>query len=67
MGHYATAQELFAGALVFARLAAMVMAMPGVGDGTTPTRLRLAFALLLCLVVTPVVYPQLPVIPLTVK
>jgi len=66
VGHYATAQELFAGALVFARLAAMVMAMPGVGDGTTPTRLRLAFALLLCLVVTPVVYPQLPVIPLTV-
>jgi len=66
VGHYATAQELFAGALVFARLSAMVMAMPGVGDASTPARLRLAFALLLCLVVTPVVYPQLPVIPLTV-
>jgi flagellar biosynthetic protein FliR len=65
MGPYATAQQLFAGALVFARIAAMIMTMPGLGDTPAPSRVRLAFALLMCLVVTPVVYPQLPLIPLT--
>jgi flagellar biosynthetic protein FliR len=65
VGHYATAQQLFAGALVFARIAAMIMTMPGLGDTPAPSRVRLAFALLMCLVVTPVVYPQLPAIPLT--
>jgi flagellar biosynthetic protein FliR len=66
MGPYATAQQLFAGALVFARIAAMIMTMPGLGDTPAPSRVRLSFALLMCLVVTPVIYPSLPVIPLTV-
>ncbi|HLY79103.1 MAG TPA: flagellar biosynthetic protein FliR [Caulobacteraceae bacterium] len=65
MGHYATAQQLFAGALVFARIAAMIMAMPGLGDTPSPSRVRLSFALLTALIVTPVVYPVLPAIPLT--
>jgi flagellar biosynthetic protein FliR len=39
--------------------------MPGLGDAAAPSRIRLAFALLMCLVVTPVVFPQPPVIPLT--
>jgi flagellar biosynthetic protein FliR len=65
VGHYATAQQLFAGALVFARIASMIMTMPGLGDTPAPTRVRLSFALLMSLVVTPVVYPVLPVIPLT--
>ncbi|MEJ0064522.1 MAG: flagellar biosynthetic protein FliR [Caulobacteraceae bacterium] len=65
MGHYATAQQLFAGALVFARIASMIMTMPGLGDTPAPTRVRLSFALLMSLVVTPVVYPTLPAIPLT--
>ena len=65
MGHYATAQQLFAGALVFARISAMIMAMPGLGDMPAPTRVRLSFALLASLIVTPVVYTALPVIPLT--
>ena len=64
MGPYATAQQLFAGALVFARIAAMIMTMPGLGDTPAPSRARLSFALLMCLVVTPVVYPTLPAIPL---
>jgi flagellar biosynthesis protein FliR len=65
VGHYATAQQLFAGALVFARIAAMIMTMPGLGDTPAPSRVRLSFALLMSLVVTPVVYPALPAIPLT--
>jgi flagellar biosynthesis protein FliR len=63
VGLYATAQELFAGALVFARIAAMIMTMPGLGDQPAPVQVRLAFALLTCLVVTPVVAPTLPLIP----
>ncbi|HEY2710435.1 MAG TPA: flagellar biosynthetic protein FliR [Caulobacteraceae bacterium] len=63
MGHYATAQQLFAGALVFARIAAMIMTMPGFGDTPAPTRVRLSFALVMTIVVTPVVYPAMPVIP----
>jgi flagellar biosynthetic protein FliR len=41
------------------------MTMPGLGDTPTPVRIRLAFALLLCLVVTPVVSPTLPQVPPT--
>jgi flagellar biosynthetic protein FliR len=63
VGHYATAQQLFAGALVFARIAAMIMTMPGFGDTPAPTRVRLSFALVMTIVVTPVVYPSMPVIP----
>jgi flagellar biosynthetic protein FliR len=64
VGHYATAQQLFAGALVFARIASMIMTMPGLGS-PAPATVRLAFALLMSLVVTPAVFSLLPVIPLT--
>ncbi len=63
MEHYATAQQVFGGGLVFARIGSMIMTMPGLGDMPTPVRARLAFALLMCLVVTPVVLPALPAIP----
>ncbi|HTX50007.1 MAG TPA: flagellar biosynthetic protein FliR, partial [Caulobacteraceae bacterium] len=62
MEPYATAQQLFAGGLVFARIGAMVMAIPGLGN-SAPMQVRLAFAVLLCLVVTPAVYSLLPAIP----
>ena len=65
MEHYATVQQVFTGGLVFARVAAMVMTMPGLGDTPAPVRARLAFALLLSLVVTPVVAPTLPQVPAT--
>jgi flagellar biosynthetic protein FliR len=61
--HYATAQQLFAGGLVFARMGAMVMTMPGLGDQGAPMQVRLAFAVLMALVVTPAVYSLLPTIP----
>lgn len=60
MEHYATVQQVWQGGLVFARIAAMIMTMPGLGDTPAPTRVRLSFALLMCLVVTPVVAPALP-------
>jgi flagellar biosynthetic protein FliR len=61
--HYATAQQVFVGGLVFARVSAMIMAMPGLGDTPAPVRVRLAFAVLMCLVVAPVVSPGLPQVP----
>jgi flagellar biosynthetic protein FliR len=61
--HYATAQQVFMGGLVFARVGAMIMTMPGLGDQPAPTRVRLSFAVLMCFVVTPVVAPMLPQIP----
>ena len=64
MEHYATAQQLFAGGLVFARIASLIMTMPGLGDQGAPATLRLGFAVLMSLVVTPAVYGLLPPIPL---
>ncbi|MGH6956236.1 MAG: flagellar biosynthetic protein FliR [Caulobacteraceae bacterium] len=63
MEHYATAQQVFVGGLVFARVAAMVMTMPGLGDTPAPVRVRLSFALLMSFVVAPVVAFELPPIP----
>ena len=63
MEHYATAQQIFATALVFARVASMAMTMPGLGDQPAPTQVRLGFSLLLAIVVAQVVSPTLPPIP----
>lgn len=56
-------QQVYAGAMVFARLAALVMTMPAIGDQAVPVRIRLSFALVLTLTLTPVVMPVLPVPP----
>jgi flagellar biosynthesis protein FliR len=61
--HYATTQQVFIGGLVFARVAAMIMTMPGLGDTPAPARVRLAFAVLMSLIVAPVVAPSLPQTP----
>ena len=63
MEAYATAQQVFVVGLVFARVAAMVMTMPGLGDQPAPAQVRLAFALLMAFVVAPVVAPTLPQAP----
>lgn len=41
--------------LVFARMGAMAMALPGIGDRAVPPRLRLVFALALTMILYPVV------------
>jgi len=51
--------------LVFARLGAMVMAMPAIGDGTVPVRVRLMLALMLTLVMMPIVRDAYAAIPQT--
>lgn len=55
MEPYATAAQVYAAGLVFARIGAMVMLVPGLGDASVPPRIRLSFAFLLCLILTPLV------------
>ena len=47
MNAFATAFQVYVAALVFSRVGAMVMTMPGVGDQSVPPRIRLSFALLM--------------------
>jgi flagellar biosynthetic protein FliR len=67
MEHYATGQQVFAGGLVFARLAAIIMLIPGFGETFVPARIRLSLALLLALVLFPVVGAAVPPIPANVS
>jgi flagellar biosynthesis protein FliR len=63
MESYATAQQVFAGGLVFARLGAIVMLIPGLGETFIPPRIRLSFALALSLMMFPLVAMGAPPIP----
>lgn len=65
MGAWATAAQVWAGALVFVRVGAIVMLIPGLGEQAVPARVRLSFALLLSMVMTPVVAASLPGLPST--
>ena len=54
---------VFAGALIFARLGAILMLLPGFGEGSIPPRIRLAFALLFALALGPMLASELPAQP----
>ena len=66
MEHYATAQQVFVGGLIFARLAAMVMLIPGIGETYIPGRVRLSLALVMTLALFPVLSAGAPAEPGTV-
>jgi flagellar biosynthetic protein FliR len=57
--------SLFAAALVFARMGAILMLLPGIGEMAVPGRIRLSFALAFSLAVGPLIAPQLPPVPET--
>lgn len=63
MEHYATAAQVFAAGLVFARVGAFVLIMPGVSASGVPAMARLAFALLLSLCLYPIAKGALPAEP----
>ena len=65
MEHYALPAEVYGAGLVFARVGALVMLMPGVGETAVPPRIRLAFAFILALVLYPIVRSGMPPIPTT--
>src|SRR3954469_7343323 len=67
MEAYATAQQVFAAGLVFARLGAIIMLIPGLGETFVPPRIRLALAFSLALMLLPVLTPAIPVLPTAVS
>lgn len=55
--------DLWAGALIFARVGALVMLLPGFGEPAVPPRFRLGFAILLTACLAPVLAPTMPQAP----
>lgn len=55
----------FAVFLIFSRIGPLVMMLPGIGEASVPMRSRLAFALMLTLVLYPVVVGKIPPLPTT--
>lgn len=63
MNPFAIPAEVYAAGLVFMRVGAVVMLIPGIGETAVPARIRLSFALLLSLCIAPIAAPSLPAIP----
>lgn len=63
MEAYATADQVWAGGLILARIGAVLMLVPGVGEAYVPPRIRLALALVVSLALWPVVGGTLPALP----
>lgn len=61
MESYAAASQVYAAGLIFARVGAIVMLLPGIGDTSVPPRIRLAFAFLMALMLMPLVAEGMPV------
>lgn len=66
MEPYATSQQVWQGALIFARIGAVLMMLPGIGESYVPPRIRLSLALVISLALWPVVANALPALPATV-
>ena len=65
MSPFALPVEIYHAALIFLRVGAMVMLLPAIGEAAVPPMIRLAFALLLSLCLTPIAGPVLPPMPTT--
>jgi flagellar biosynthesis protein FliR len=63
MESYATAQQVYAAGLLFSRLGAIVMLIPGIGEAFIPARVRLALAFAMSLALFPVIAPGVPPLP----
>ncbi len=65
MDPYATADQVWQGALIFGRIGAVLMMLPGVGESYVPPRIRLSLALVVSLALWPLVAGNLPALPET--
>lgn len=63
MESYATAQQVFAAGLVFTRIGAIIMLLPGIGESFIPPRIRLAFAFSMTLMMYPLIAGVAPPMP----
>ncbi|MEQ8248393.1 MAG: flagellar biosynthetic protein FliR [Alphaproteobacteria bacterium] len=57
--------DVFAVFLVFARLSAALMLMPGIGEAYVSIQIRLVVAIVLTIVISPLVIGTLPILPAT--
>lgn len=67
MESYATSQQVWVAGMVFARVGAIMMLLPGIGEQAVPPRVRLSLALLLSLTLFPLVGGTLPAVPETLS
>lgn len=65
MEPWATADQVWQGAMIFARIGAVLLMLPGVGESYVPPRIRLSLALVVSLALWPVVAGALPGLPAT--
>lgn len=63
MEPYATADQVWAGGLIFARIGALILTLPGIGESYVPPRIRLSLALVISLALWPVIGGTLPALP----
>jgi flagellar biosynthetic protein FliR len=63
MSPFALPAEIYHAGLIFLRIGALVMLMPGIGDAVVPPRIRLGLALMLSLCLMPIAGPTLPAMP----
>ena len=66
MDSYATVLQVYTAGLVFARIGAMVMLMPGIGETVVPQRIRLSFAVLMAILLAPLVAQSVTRLPVGV-
>jgi flagellar biosynthetic protein FliR len=62
-GRWTATDQVWAAALIFARVSAVVMQLPGFGESYVPARIRLTLALVLSLSLTPLLASKLPHLP----
>jgi flagellar biosynthetic protein FliR len=65
MQPFAIPAQIWIAGLVFLRVGAVVMLIPGIGEGFVPPRIRLGLALLLSLCLGPIAQPALGALPPT--
>ncbi|HEY1224441.1 MAG TPA: flagellar biosynthetic protein FliR [Brevundimonas sp.] len=65
MEPYATSDQVWAGALIFARIGAILLTLPGIGESYVPPRIRLSLALVVSLALWPVIGHLLPPLPVS--
>lgn len=63
MEPYATSSEVWTAALIFARIGAILMLLPGFGETYVPPRVRLSLALVITLALWPVLRGAIPPLP----
>ena len=63
MNAFAAADEVWAAALIFARLGAVMLMLPGIGESYVPPRIRLSLAFVITLALWPVLTAYLPPLP----